>query len=59
MKAKDVLYVKDTVDNEGFDYAFTHYTDFEEIGDAEFHRLRKAYVAARAALAEYCGLENV
>ena len=32
------------VDNEGFDYAFCDYTDFDTIEDAEFHEARKKYV---------------
>ena len=58
MKAKDRRYVDETVENEGFDYAFRHYSDFENVKDEEFHRLRKAYLAAREALVEYVGLED-
>lgn len=53
LKKRDREYVQATVDSEGFDYAFTHYTDFEEIKDEEFHRLRVAYNEARKALVEY------
>jgi hypothetical protein len=59
MKPKDVIRIKNAVDGEGFDYAFVHYSDFKEIDDEEFHTLRKAFVSAREALAEYCGLEGV
>jgi hypothetical protein len=50
--------VSDTVDSEGFDYAFRHYSDFAEIDDPEFHRLRTAYCDAAKALAAYIGEEK-
>ena len=46
------------VDNEGFDYAFRNYSDFKEVKDEEFHKLRKAYVDAADALAEYIGVDE-
>lgn len=58
MKPKDVKYIHDTVENEGFHYAFIHYSDFEEVKDDHFHKLRKAYVEATNALADYLGLED-
>jgi hypothetical protein len=51
-------YVLDTIENEGFDYAFTGYSNFEEITDEEFHKLRKAFLAARKALADYLGVDD-
>ena len=57
MKKKEREEVQAIVGNEGFDYAFRHYTSFEEITDPEFHRLRKAYVEAAEALAEYVELD--
>lgn len=59
LKKLERNYIQDTVANEGFDYGFVHYTDFPEIEDEEFHTLRKAYLAAREALVDYVGLENV
>lgn len=53
MNAKELEYVKDTIDNEGFDYAFVDYSDFSEIEDEKFHNLRKAYVKAAEELREY------
>ena len=41
--------------NEGFDYCFTCYSDFDEIEDEKFHELRKAYVAAHKELEDYLG----
>ena len=55
MKQQDKERVQNCIDNEGFDYAFRHYSSFEEVKDREFHKLRKAYVKAAAALAEYVG----
>lgn len=46
------------VDNEGFDYAFRHYSDFKEVKDVEFHRLRREYVDAAILLADYIHLED-
>ena len=40
------------VDNEGFDYAFCDYSNFEEIKDAEFHEARKKYIEAAKKLKE-------
>lgn len=52
-----IRYVADAVDNEGFHYAFHHYDDFNEVKDEEFHRLRKAYLDASKALADYIDVE--
>lgn len=41
------------MDQEGFDYCFRNYSNFDEVKDAEFHRLREAYVAAADALENY------
>lgn len=56
--AKNLNYVRGVVDNEGFDYAFRCYSDFSEVKDEEFHRLRLAYVAAADALSAYAGLDG-
>ena len=55
---KDADRVRDTVECEGFDYAFRHYSHFEEIKDEEFHRLREAYLKAAEELIDYCGIED-
>ena len=39
-----------------FATAFVDYSDFDEIEDEEFHRLRKAFVEAKEALEKY--IEN-
>lgn len=53
MNAKDLRYVRDTIENEGFHYAFVNYSDFEQVKDRKFHSLRRAYEKAAKALAEY------
>lgn len=57
MNADELEYIQSTVDNEGFDYAFRHYSSFENVKDEDFHRLRSAYVAAAEDLAAYCGVD--
>lgn len=57
MTGKEFQYVVDTIENEGFSYAFVDYSDFSEIEDEKFHELRQAYLAADAALREYLGVE--
>ena len=58
MKGKDFLYIKECVECEGFDYAFVHYSNYNEVEDDEFHEKRLAYLKAREELAEYCGVEE-
>lgn len=60
MNAQELQYVQDTIENEGFDYGFRHYSDFkDEVKDEKFHELRTAYVEAAEALAEYTGTDNL
>ena len=47
--------VRATLDEEGFDYAFRHYSDFKFVEDKKFHRLRKRYIEAADALDNYIG----
>ena len=58
MKGKDFAYIHNTIENEGFDYSFTSYSNFEEIQDEEFHTLRKAFLLAREQLRDYIGCEE-
>lgn len=53
MSAKTLEDVRYTIEAEGFDYAFRYYSDFEEVDDPEFHRLRLAYKEAADALDDY------
>jgi hypothetical protein len=41
------------IDEEGLDYCFRNYSNFENVNDVKFHRLREAYLAAADALEEY------
>lgn len=50
--------VRCTVECEGFDYAFRHYSDFDDIKDKKFHELREAYKKAAQELADFIGLEE-
>jgi hypothetical protein len=59
MNGKELDYVRDSVEQEGFDYCFTGYSNFEEIKDEEFHKLREAFVKASNELKEYLGLEDL
>jgi hypothetical protein len=57
MKALDLDYVRETIESEGFDYAFVGYSDFKEVKDDEFHRLNQSYLASREALAKYLNVD--
>jgi hypothetical protein len=57
MNKEDRNYLLSKIDNEGFDYTFIDYSDFEDINDDKFHRLRNEYKQAKEKLAEYLGLE--
>lgn len=46
------------IENEGFHYAFVHYSNFEKIEDPVFHERRKAFVDASKALADYVGCDE-
>lgn len=50
---KDWGWINAVVDNEGFDYAFMCYSDFDDIKDLEFHKLRKEYINAHEKLQSY------
>jgi hypothetical protein len=53
MKNIEMDYVKSTINNEGFDYCFRCYSNFEDIKDEKFHELRKAYLNAAKELEKY------
>lgn len=50
--------VCNTVDCEGFDYAFRDYSSFDEIKDNKFHDLRTKYIVAAEKLEEYIDWEQ-
>lgn len=45
--------VRYRIREEGIDYCFKHYSDFEDIEDKAFHKLRKAYIKANEEIQEY------
>lgn len=47
------------IEDEGFEYAFVDYTDFEFVSDEKFHQLRAAYLDARNALVDYLDFEGL
>lgn len=57
-KTDDGKFVKNTVESEGFHYAFAGYSNFYDVKDKKFHRLRKAYLKATAQLEEYIQVEH-
>lgn len=58
MTPKEAQDVRNAVENDGFDYSFRRYSDFEEVKSTRFHELRNAYVAAAKALAEFVGVDD-
>ena len=58
MTKKQQETVMGIVDNEGFDYAFCDYSDFEEIKDAEFHKVREEYKKVARKLKEIIDFYN-
>lgn len=53
LHTEDFQYVQSKMQDEGFDYCFIHYSDFEEIKDEQFHILRKKYIQAQKELKKY------
>jgi hypothetical protein len=58
MTGKEFAYVINTIENEGFEYTFYRYSNFNEINDPEFHKLRNAYLDARSDLQGYLRYED-
>jgi hypothetical protein len=46
-------FLQDLIENEGFSYCFTDYSNFPAIKDKEFHRLREQYIRAHEELEYY------
>lgn len=55
LKPADRASILESINQEGFNYAFIDYSDFPDIKDRQFHQLREAYVKAEKALAKYVG----
>ena len=53
MTEDDRDYVCGKIDNEGFDYCFISYSNFEEIKDEKFHELREKYIKTKNELESY------
>lgn len=45
--------VRYRMDDEGMDYCFEHYSQFEEIEDEEFHKLRREFLESTLKLRSY------
>jgi len=50
---EDFAHLRSRMNQEGFHYCFKHYSSFSDIEDQEFHKLRKAYLAAAEKLEKY------
>lgn len=46
-------FLKSKIRDEGFHYCFTHYSNFKEIQDEEFHKLREEYLLSSKRLMAY------
>jgi hypothetical protein len=53
----DLQYVRDTVNEEGFDYTFLYHDQFATVDDPMFHILRQKYIAASEALYKYLKMD--
>jgi hypothetical protein len=51
----DLLY---EIDKDGFDYAINAYSDYKEMKDAEFDRLRKNFIKKSKSFEKYIELKN-
>ena len=58
MKQDDIDSICFKIDSEGFDYALTEYSSWEEIKDEKFHELLKAYRDAKHSLESYIDFEG-
>jgi len=57
MTERDKEEIIEVINEEGFDYTFLEYSDFEEIEDEEFHKLRKNYIRVANKLRDFFNLE--
>jgi hypothetical protein len=49
----EMNYVDAVIHNEGFDYTFIHYSNFDDVKDKKFHKLREEYLISRKKLNDY------
>lgn len=52
-KISPVETLRSKIEDEGFDYAVAEYSDWGEILDEEFHRMRETYLEVKSAFMEY------
>jgi len=52
-EAEDWVFLHSKMEQEGFHYCFKHYSNFEEIEDEEFHKLRNQYLEIADQLKKY------
>lgn len=50
-------YVREIAECEGFWYAFSSYSDFEDVDDPKFHKMKDDFIIAGQELARYLGLD--
>ena len=50
---EDWQMVRYRMDNEGIDYCFKHYSNFEEIKDEKFHELRNKFLISIDEIENY------
>lgn len=58
MNNEDKKYVLSKINQEGFHYCFESYSDFKEVKDEEFHRLRLAYLKSVKDMQDYLKLDT-
>jgi hypothetical protein len=49
--------IDEAIEIDGFDYAMTSYSDWEEIDDDRFQELLRSFIEARQELADYLGAD--
>jgi Zn-finger domain-containing protein len=50
---EDFADLRSRMNQEGFHYCFKHYSNFKEIKDEEFHKLRLSYIDSSKKIKEY------
>lgn len=53
MTNKEAQNLLSRINQEGFHYCFIHYSEFENIKDKQFHKLRSKYISASHGLLKY------
>lgn len=58
-KLENWKHVQYRIEEEGIDYTFMHYSNFEEIEDEKFHQLRQEYLKISKELKNYVKMQLV